>query len=76
MLSGLRPDFAGLIVPSKFYGIAVAGRPVLYIGNPKGEIPKALKGNACGQAVNIGDVESGAEFIEKLKKSKYDYKNG
>ena len=63
----LQPDLEGLIVPSKFYGIAASGRPVLYIGNPKGEIPEILKDNACGHTVNIGDVESAVKFIKKLK---------
>lgn len=63
----LRPDLEGLIVPSKFYGIAASGCPVLYIGNPKGEIPEILKDNACGHTVHIGDVESVVKFIKKLK---------
>ncbi|MDH5388271.1 MAG: glycosyltransferase family 4 protein [Gammaproteobacteria bacterium] len=63
----LRPDLEGLIVPSKFYGIAASGRPVLYIGNLKGEIPSILKERICGQTVTIGDVESAVKFIEKLK---------
>jgi hypothetical protein len=31
-LISLRPSLEGLMVPSKFYGIAAAGRPVLYLG--------------------------------------------
>lgn len=62
----LRSELEGLIVPSKFYGIAASGRPVLYIGNTRGEIPKILRLKCCGQTVNIGDVESAVDFIEKL----------
>src|SRR5690606_15284067 len=29
----LRPEFQGLIVPSRFYGVAAIGRPCLHIGD-------------------------------------------
>ena len=32
-LVSLRPELEGLIVPSKFYGIAAAGRPAIFIGD-------------------------------------------
>jgi hypothetical protein len=32
----------GLIVPSKFYGIAAAGRPTIFIGAEDGEIGRML----------------------------------
>lgn len=66
----LRPELEGLIVPSKFYGIAASGRPVLFIGDKNGEIPCILKENNCGETVLIGDVQSTIEFIEKLKSDK------
>src|SRR5262245_3258216 len=34
----LRPALEGLVVPSKFYGIAAAGRPTIFIGDKDGEI--------------------------------------
>jgi len=62
----LIPELEGLIVPSKFYGIAASGRPVLYIGSNSGEIPKILESNNCGQTVDIGDSKSAINFINKL----------
>jgi len=62
----LQPELEGLIVPSKFYGIIASGRPVLYIGDTKGEIPEILHANGCGKSVNIGDVDSAVKFIEQL----------
>lgn len=44
----LHPQLEGLIVPSKFYGIAAAGRPTLYIGASIGEIPGLLETHQCG----------------------------
>ncbi len=37
----LLPAFEGLIVPSKFYAAAAAGRAVIFIGDPDGEIALA-----------------------------------
>jgi colanic acid biosynthesis glycosyl transferase WcaI len=37
-LVSLNPQLEGLIVPSKFYGIAAAWRPTIFIGGEHGEI--------------------------------------
>src|SRR5207248_2927152 len=36
----LRAEFEGLIVPSKFYGIVAAGRPMILIGSQTGELAR------------------------------------
>jgi len=51
----LRPELEGLIVPSKFYGVAAAGRPTLFIGSRDGEIAKLIARHKCGVTVAIGD---------------------
>jgi colanic acid biosynthesis glycosyl transferase WcaI len=56
-LVSLDPRLEGLIVPSKFYGIAAAGRPALYIGFPEGEIARLLEEARCGFTVASGDAE-------------------
>ena len=40
-LMSLKPELEGLIVPSKLYGIAAAGRPIIAIAAPDGEIAGA-----------------------------------
>lgn len=62
----LIPELEGLIVPSKFYGIAASGRPVLYIGNKKGEIPKILEESGCGKTFQLDQVSEIVKYIEKL----------
>lgn len=52
----LRPTLEGLIVPSKFYGIAAAGRPVIHVGDPDGEIARILEREQCGWSFCIGEV--------------------
>jgi colanic acid biosynthesis glycosyl transferase WcaI len=51
----LRPDLEGLIVPSKFYGIAAAGRPTIFIGDLDGEIARIVRRRDLGFAVKQGD---------------------
>jgi colanic acid biosynthesis glycosyl transferase WcaI len=62
----LRPNLEGLIVPSKFYGVAAAGRPMIYLGDPDGEIPRILHRERCGWAFCIGEVAPLAQCILRL----------
>ena len=62
-LISLFPELEGLIVPSKFYGIAAAGRPTIYIGDLDGEIPRILRDGGCGEVVEIGSSNSLYEII-------------
>ncbi|MBF0096460.1 MAG: glycosyltransferase family 4 protein [Magnetococcales bacterium] len=59
----LLPALEGLIVPSKLYGIAAAGRATLFIGDPQGEIPALLRAGNCGASFAVGDVEAVAEQL-------------
>lgn len=65
-LVSLRPELEGLIVPSKFYGIAAAGRPTVFIGSPEGEIARILEEAKCGLTVDAGDGEALADEIVAL----------
>jgi colanic acid biosynthesis glycosyl transferase WcaI len=53
----LKPKLEGLVVPSKFYGVLAAGRPVLFVGARNGELAKLVQEIGCGLAVESGDVE-------------------
>ena len=65
-LVSLNPQLEGLIVPSKFYGIAAAGRPTIFIGSRDGEIARILEENGCGFTVKPGDGEALTECILAL----------
>ena len=65
-LVSLRPELEGLIVPSKFYGIAAAGRPTIFIGDEDGEIPRLLKKHECGVPVPQGDAAGLVRVLMKL----------
>jgi glycosyltransferase involved in cell wall biosynthesis len=51
----LLPQLEGLIVPSKLYGILAAARPVIFIGDPAGELAQLIADNGIGFAVACGD---------------------
>ncbi len=65
-LVSLRPALEGLIVPSKFYGIAAAGRAVLYIGDKEGEIPNILQIYDCGLVFAEKNAIELANQVKKL----------
>jgi glycosyltransferase involved in cell wall biosynthesis len=65
-LVSLNPALEGLIVPSKFYGIAAAGRPTIFVGAADGEIPDILAESNSGYSVSVGDSAQLALLITKL----------
>lgn len=66
-LVSLRPELEGLIVPSKVYGILAAGRPVIFIGDPDGEVGVLVAANGCGYTVKVGDVDGLVQMVQRLK---------
>lgn len=62
----LLPALEGLIVPSKFYGIAAAGRPMLYIGDTNGELPLLIQDGQCGFSVEMHHAQEAADVILAL----------
>ena len=62
----LRPELEGLVVPSKFFGAIAAGRPVLFIGSPDGEIARLTRDNRCGINFSPGDAARLAAAIADL----------
>ena len=65
----LLPAFEGLVVPSKFYSIAAAGRATIFIGDPHGEIARAIAAHGCGVSVAAGDAAGLAAAIRNLRAS-------
>ncbi|MFC7053943.1 glycosyltransferase family 4 protein [Hansschlegelia quercus] len=65
----LLPAFETSVVPSKFYGVAAAGRPTLFVGAPDGEIARLIRDNDCGKAFGIAGGLPLAAEIELLAAS-------
>jgi colanic acid biosynthesis glycosyl transferase WcaI len=51
----MRPELEGLMLPSKLYSIAAAGRPTVFIGHPTGEVAVMLREGRCGFAIAQGN---------------------
>jgi glycosyltransferase involved in cell wall biosynthesis len=65
----LKPALEGLIVPSKFYGIAAAGRPIIAITAADGEIANLVRNNNCGRVIEPGAGEQLAAAILELSRN-------
>lgn len=52
----LLPDFSTLVFPSKLAGAMAAGRPVLFVGPPGGDIACLLQQEDCGATLAPGDA--------------------
>lgn len=63
----LRPELEGLIVPSKFYGIAAAGRLVISITAKDGEIARIVNASDCGLVIEPGQSSGLASSIMRLR---------
>ena len=65
----LDPQMEGFIVPSKFYGILAAAKPVIFIGDKNGELAQDIRRIGCGESVDIGDTNRLVRLIKKYSKS-------
>ncbi len=51
----LLPGWAGLLLPSKFFSVLAAGKPVLWVGPSESECGEILRENKCGFEIAPGD---------------------
>ena len=56
--------FGGLLLPSKFYGVMAAARPVIYVGPPDSEVALVIEEVGCGFALPNGD---GAALVAAIR---------
>ncbi|MCB1702358.1 MAG: glycosyltransferase family 4 protein [Halioglobus sp.] len=63
----LRPEMEGCIVPSKFYGAAASGRPVIFLGSLDGELARILARADAGISIATGDGPGLAASIGQLR---------
>ena len=63
----LRPELEDAIVPSKFYGVVAAARPVIFIGAADGEIGRLVVEAECGVVIAPGAPAELAGAIRALR---------
>lgn len=66
----LQPRLEGLIVPSKVYGIAAAGRPIIAITAKDGEIARMINGFGCGIVVEPGAAGELVAALDRLSRDR------
>ena len=65
----LDPRVERTVFPSKLYGSLAAGRPVLHLGDPAGDVAALLRQERCGWTLRPG---SGPEILALLETLKAD----
>jgi glycosyltransferase involved in cell wall biosynthesis len=66
-LVSLRPEWSGVVVPSKFFGSLAAGRPVVFAGAPDSAIAGWVRELGVGWVLGPDNVEAVAEDLRKLR---------
>jgi glycosyltransferase involved in cell wall biosynthesis len=65
-LVSLRADWAGVVVPSKFFASLAVGRPVLYAGPADSEIARWIAEHDIGLHVTDGTTDAVADRLHQL----------
>ena len=60
------PSFAGVMVPSKLYGVLAAGRPAIFVGPKAAEAALTVEELGCGVVVGPGDVDGLVQAIRRM----------
>jgi colanic acid biosynthesis glycosyl transferase WcaI len=66
-LISIKEGVEGLVVPSKLFGILAAGRPSIYVGNPKAETGRVLEETGAGVCVREGESDKLVDAILRYK---------
>lgn len=71
----LRPEFAGIVLPSKVYACIASGRPIVFVGPQTSDVHRlCLEGAAAGYVrIEPGDIQGFAEALEHLAGSDSKY---
>ena len=60
------PGWDGLLLPSKFFSVLAAGRPVLWVGPRKSECGDILRENRCGIEIAPGDAKALTRAVKTI----------
>jgi glycosyltransferase involved in cell wall biosynthesis len=68
-LVSLRPEWTGVVVPSKFFGSLAAGRPVIFAGDPRSALARWIQEFGVGWLLTPDTVKDVSEELRKLNRS-------
>lgn len=69
-LASLRPDWTGVVVPSKFFGSLAVGRPVLFAGSKDSGISKWIEEYKIGWVLDHDSITDVATELKQIAQSK------
>jgi colanic acid biosynthesis glycosyl transferase WcaI len=61
-----KPDVAGLLVPSKTYGIMASGRPILFVGSADSDVADIIREAGCGFVIPSDDADGFETALRRL----------
>ncbi len=65
-LVSLRPNWTGVVVPSKFFGSLAAGRPVIFAGSREAALARWIEAYGVGWVLDRTSVEKVASDLNRL----------
>jgi colanic acid biosynthesis glycosyl transferase WcaI len=65
----LRPEWTGMVVPSKFFGAIAAGRPVLFAGSTESAVARWIAHYGLGWILTSENIKETAEQITRYMTS-------
>ncbi len=68
----LDPRLERFVFPSKLYGVLSAGRPVLHLGDPAGEVASLVREYRCGWSLRPDDVDAILGLLAHLQRNRGD----
>jgi putative colanic acid biosynthesis glycosyltransferase WcaI len=68
-LVSLRPEWTGIVVPSKFFGSLAAGRPIIFAGDPKSAQAIWVRKHNVGWLLTAETVPQVAQELRDLSRS-------
>ena len=64
----LRPEWTGLVIPSKFFGALAVGRPVLFSGSPDSAIADWIVEHGVGWVLSRNNLEEVADQLRRFSR--------
>jgi glycosyltransferase involved in cell wall biosynthesis len=71
-LVSLRPDYTGLVVPSKFFGALAAGRPVVFCGSRSSSLARWTEEHGVGWVLDRASLPSVAGELRRLARATHE----
>jgi glycosyltransferase involved in cell wall biosynthesis len=68
-LVSLRPEWTGVVVPSKFFGSLAAGRPVIFAGSREASVARWIEAYGVGWVLDRSSLEHVARDLRHLARS-------